>query len=81
MNDTMDAKKSISNVKSSVLRMGAKTLFFDVNLATNNKKYLKITDSRFIGEGKDRIRNSLVLFPENIEGFQKSLKEIVGYLA
>lgn len=77
----MDTKKSTSNVKSSVLRMGAKTLFFDVNLAANDKKYLKITESRFAGEGKDRIRNSVVLFPENIEGFQKSLREMIGYLA
>lgn len=67
--------------------MGAKTIFFDVNLASNdkqsfstNKKYLKITESRFTGEGEDRIRNSVVLFPENIDGFQKSLKDIVGYL-
>lgn len=71
---------SKNNVKSSVLKMGAKTIFFDVNLAANDKKYLKITESRFAGEGSDRARSTVVLFPENIEGFQKSLKEIVGYL-
>lgn len=71
---------SPKKVKSSTLRMGAKTIFFDVNLASNEKKYLKITESRFTGEGEDRIRNSVVLFPENIDGFQKSLKDIVGYL-
>jgi phage protein U len=74
------AKDLRSSVKSSTLRMGAKTIFFDVNLASNNKKYLKITDTRFTGEGKDRIRSSVVLFPENIEGFQKSLQEMVSYL-
>ena len=71
---------STNNVKSSILKMGAKTIFFDVNLAANDKKYLKITESRFAGEGSDRVRSSVVLFPENIEGFQKSLKEMVGYL-
>ncbi|OGD84743.1 hypothetical protein A2165_03190 [Candidatus Curtissbacteria bacterium RBG_13_40_7] len=81
----MDKGKSIrqnspKNVKSSVLKMGAKTLFFDVNLAANDKKYLKITESRFTGEGNDRVRNSVVLFPENIEGCEKSLKEVVSYL-
>ena len=60
--------------------MGAKTIFFDVNLASNDKKYLKITESRFAGEGNDRVRSSVVLFPENIEGFEKSLKEMAGYL-
>ena len=67
-------------VKSATLRQGAKTFFFDVSLASNNKKYLRITESRFIEEGKDRVRNSVVLFPENIKGFQENLAEMVGYL-
>ncbi|KKR58953.1 MAG: hypothetical protein UU05_C0054G0006 [Candidatus Curtissbacteria bacterium GW2011_GWA1_40_47] len=81
--DTGKSKKqnlSTNNIKSSILKMGAKTIFFDVNLAANDKKYLKITESRFTGEGNDRVRSSVVLFPENIEGFEKGLKEVVGYL-
>lgn len=81
--DTGRSKKqslSANNIKSVVLKMGAKTIFFDVNLAANDKKYLKITESRFTGEGNDRVRSSVVLFPENIEGFEKSLKEMAGYL-
>jgi len=81
--DTGKSKKqnlSANNIKSSILKMGAKTIFFDVNLAANDKKYLKITESRFTGEGNDRVRSSVVLFPENIEGFEKGLKEMVGYL-
>ncbi|KKS01351.1 MAG: hypothetical protein UU53_C0014G0038 [Candidatus Curtissbacteria bacterium GW2011_GWC2_41_21] len=64
--DTGKSKKqnlSTNNIKSSILKMGAKTIFFDVNLAANDKKYLKITESRFTGEG-----------------FEKGLKEVVGYL-
>ena len=71
---------STNNVKSSILKMGAKTIFFDVNLAANDKKYLRITESRLAGEGNDRVRSSVVLFPENIEGFEKSLREMAGYL-
>ena len=71
---------STNRVKSSILKMGAKTIFFDVNLAANDKKYLKITESRFAGEGNERVRSSVVLFAENIEGFQKSLSEMVNYL-
>ena len=81
--DTGKSKKkslSANNIKSSILKMGAKTIFFDVNLAANDKKYLKITESRFTGEGNDRVRSSVVLFPENIEGFEKGLKEVVGSL-
>lgn len=69
-----------NQVKSSKFRIGSKTFFFDVNLAANNKKYLKVTESRFVGEGEDRVRNSVVLFPEHIQDFQKNLKEMIGYL-
>ena len=70
-----------NRVKSSMLRMGAKTIFFNVNLASNNRKYLQICETRYMGEGKDRVRSSVVLFPEQIEEFQKGLKDIIGYLS
>lgn len=70
-----------SSVKSSKFRVGKRTFFFDINLASNSKKYLKITESRFVEEGKDRIRNSFVIFPEDIQDFTKNLKEMTGYLS
>lgn len=69
-----------SQIKSAKFRIGKRTFFFDINVASNSKNYLKITESRFVEEGKDRIRNSVVLFPEDIGDFQKNLKEMVGYL-
>lgn len=69
-----------NSVKSANFRIGKRTFFFDVNVASNNKNYLKITESRFVEEGKDRVRNSVVIFPEDIGDFQKNLKEMVGYL-
>ena len=75
-------EKSINKaVKSSMLRAGKRTFFFDVKLASNNKKYLKITESSFEGEGKDRRYNSFLLFPENILDFQQRLTEISQHLA
>ena len=76
----MDIKNKFSSVKSSKFRIGKRTFFFDVNLASNDKKYLKVTESRFVEEGKDRVRNSVVLFPEDIVDFQNNLKEMAGYL-
>lgn len=76
----MDVKNKFSSVKSSKFRVGKRTFFFDVNLASNDKKYLKVTESRFVEEGKDRVRNSVVLFPEDIVDFQKNLKDIAGFL-
>ncbi len=72
--------KVINSVKSSTLKCGKRTFFFDVNVASNEKKYLKITESRFIEEGQDRKRNSLVLFPEDIANFQSSFGEIIKTL-
>mgnify|MGYP001561893092 FL=1 len=76
----MDKSIKRDAVKSSTFRIGKKTFFFDVNLASNYKRYLKITESRFVEEGKDRIRNSFVLFPEEVGDFTKNLKEMVGCL-
>ena len=75
----METSKA-GKVKSSILRAGSRTYFFDVNVASNNKKYLRVTESRFVEEGKDRIRNSVVLFPENIGDFQKNLREMCKVL-
>lgn len=68
-------------VKSSVLRCGNRTYFFDVYLASNNKNYLKITESRFVEEGQDRKRNTMLLFPDDLIIFQSRLNEMVGHLA
>ncbi len=68
-------------VKSSTLKCGKRTHFFDVNIASNKTKYLKITESQFLGEGQDRKRNSFVLFPEDILNFEQRFEEIKGFLA
>lgn len=68
-------------VQSSVLKCGKRTYFFDVNLASNNKKYLKISESRFVSDGQDRKRNTFILFPEDAQNFQGRLNEIVSHLS
>lgn len=72
-----DLKKPI---QSSVLKCGKRTFFFDVNLASNNKKYLKITESAFVGENGERKRNTVLLFAEDVLNFQERLNEISGHL-
>lgn len=76
----MEKQKKIA-VKSSTLKCGRRTYFFDVQTASNNKNYLKITESQFTGEGENRKRNSFILFPEDIKGFGENLKEMTGSLA
>lgn len=69
-----------NKINSSHIRFGRRTYFFDVN-EKSEKKYLKITESKFNGEGKDRTYNSFVLFPEDVEGFQKNLSQVTEYLS
>ena len=76
----MDKSINKNTVKSSMLRAGKKTYFFDVKLASNNKKYLKITESSFEGEGKERRYNSFLMFPEQVVDFQQRLEEISNHL-
>lgn len=69
-----------TKLNSTHIRFGKRSYFFDVNQAESNKKYLKITESKFVAEGQPRIYNSFILFPENMADFQKSLSEAVTSL-
>lgn len=70
-----------NTIKSSHIRFGKRTYFFDINQKPgSDTKYLRLTESQFQGEGKERKYNSFILFPEDIENFQKSLKEAAGSL-
>ena len=75
----MDKSKK-ETVKSSMLRAGKRTYFFNIKLASNNKKYVTITESTFEGEGKERRYNSFLLWPENIVDFQKNLTEVSNFM-
>ena len=78
----MDKQKQIRKpVKSSILKCGKRTFFFDVHLASNNKKYLKITESAFVGENGERKRNTFLLFKEDVPNFQERLNEIAEHIA
>ena len=68
-------------VKSSTLKMGRQTIFFDVNVASNSRKYLKISESHFVGDNGETKRSSFVLFPEQLNDFQTRLTEIAGDVA
>lgn len=68
-------------IRSSILKAGKRTFFFDINIASNDKSYLKITESSFIGEGSERRRNTMLLFPEDFKNFQEKLNELENFLA
>ena len=68
------------NEDSMTIKAGAKTYFFDIKETKEGKPYLLITESRFKGEGKDRVRNSIVVFQENAQEFAKTVSEVTAKL-
>ncbi|HVZ12696.1 MAG TPA: DUF3276 family protein [Patescibacteria group bacterium] len=68
-------------IKSSHVRFGRRTYFFDVISGMNDRKYLKVTESKFMGEGKDHLYNSFLLFPEDIVGFKQNFDEAASLLS
>lgn len=68
-------------LNSAMVRAGKRTFFFDVKMTSGNKKYLKITESTFEGEGKERKYSSFFIFPDHAQDFQAKLNDSIGYLA
>jgi hypothetical protein len=62
------------------VRAGSKTYFFDVETTKEGKRYLRITESRFKGEGKDHERSRIVVFPEHGWEFAQAVTEMVPKL-
>ncbi len=67
------------NSFSKSMRGGGKTYFFDVRESKNGKRYLQITESRFVQNG-ERQRNTLFIFPEYVQEFQQTFGEAVSQL-
>jgi hypothetical protein len=65
---------------SKTIKAGTKTYFFDLKKTKEDKPYLTITESRFMGEGKDRERASLVVFPDHAQAFSEAIQEMVKKL-
>jgi hypothetical protein len=78
-------KKEVRNVtnieESQQIRAGSRTYFVDIEtMKGEGKRYLKITESRFKGDGKERERNTVIIFPEHVKDFIKVVSEMVGKL-
>ena len=55
--------------KNEVLKTGSKTYFFDIETAQNGKPYLKITESYLTCETKEQVRNTIIVFQEDLFKF------------
>ena len=65
---------------SITVKAGSKTYFFDLKQTRDNKPYLLITESRFKGEGEERERVSISIFPETAEAFGQAVTGMMARL-
>ena len=66
--------------ESRTIKAGSKTYFFDLKETKEGKPFLVITESRFKGEGKERERASVLVFPESAEEFSQAVGEMTKKL-
>lgn len=68
------------DTRSRTVKAGARTYFLDVKDTKEGTPYLVITESRFKGEGSERERSTVVVFPEDAEAFGKAVKAMLKQL-
>jgi len=66
--------------ESKTVKAGSKTYFFDLRETKEGQLFLTITESRFKGEGQDRERSSIVVFPDHAQDFLEATQEMVEKL-
>ena len=69
-----------NNGEGAQIKAGSRTYFFDIKTTRDGKPYLVITESKFKGEGTDRERNTIMVFPENAEEFLRAVSNMVAKL-
>ena len=75
-----EVKNMADTNDSKIVKAGSRTYFFDLKETKEGQSYLTITESRFVGEGKDRARTSIVVFPDNAQDFLEATREMIEKL-
>ena len=68
------------NEESLQVKAGGRTYFFDLKETKDGKPFLVITESRFKGEGEERERNTIMVFPENAGEFADAVSRMTAKL-
>jgi hypothetical protein len=63
---------------SESVRAGTRTYFFDVKESSEGSKYLVISESRKLGDTKERSR--VMVFEEDILSFAEGLRKAVDFM-
>ena len=59
-----------------MIKASGKTYFLDIEQTKNGKPYLKITETRKDAKNGDQIRNSIIVFQEDIREFSQAITRI-----
>ena len=65
--------KGVKNMETSneheMLKASSRTYFFDIETTTNGKPYLKISESRINKDTQEQVRNTIIIFEEDLFKF------------
>jgi hypothetical protein len=62
--------------ESEMIKASGKTYFLDIEHTKTGKPYLKITETRKDAKNGDQIRNSIIVFQEDIREFSQAITRI-----
>ena len=63
------------------VRAKSRTYFIDIEKSKDGSQLLKITESRYMGENKERERSSILVFPEYVTELSNAISEMATKLA
>jgi hypothetical protein len=72
--------KQSGKLASESFKARTRTYFFDIREAKSGKPYLIVTESRYDKGSGQTERSRLLLYPDDIQGFQEIFKEMVQNL-
>ena len=61
---------------SEIIKVIGRTYFLDIEKTQDGKPYLKLTESRKDSKSGDQIRNTILIFQEDINTFAKAIARI-----
>ena len=77
--ESQASKESQEKLESKQIKGAGRTYFLDLARTSQDKPYLRITESRK-GEGDKFERSSIHVFPEDAKVFAKAVKKMTGKL-
>jgi len=76
----LDIRRGVSDMnterESETVKAQGRTYFFDLETTKEGKPYLRITESHINKEKNESVRNTILVFQEDIHGFMQAFTKI-----